>query len=123
MSGHRPDGPASYGPRESESWCYSTTRSSLRLELCRVGRAVVALGLLVPSGPVSAPAIRRTRLCCGPVRLGLVPCRDCGARTRHAVVHHPGREGPVLPDHYLSQRLPMSGPQLPTASRRDFGTV
>src|SRR6266436_1780187 len=79
-SGRRPDEPGSHGPGESESWSYPTACSTLRLDLWRVGRAVVALGLLVPSGPVSAFAIRRTRLCCGPVRLGLVPCRDCGAR-------------------------------------------
>jgi len=43
-----------------------------------MGRAVVALGLLVPSGPVSTLAVRRGRLLPGPVRLGLVPCRHSG---------------------------------------------
>src|SRR5438876_206773 len=90
-SGHRPDEPGSQGAGESKSWSYPTAWSALRLELWRVGRAVVALVLLVPIGPVPAPAIRRTRLRPGPVRLGLVACRDCGARTGHAVVHHPNR--------------------------------
>src|SRR5439155_1376137 len=83
-----------------------TARPSLWLELCRVGRAVVALGLLVPSGPVSALAVRRTRLLSGPVRPGLVPGWHCGAGSGHAVVHHSHRQGSVHPDHYLSERLP-----------------
>jgi hypothetical protein len=37
-------------PGESESWSYPTARPSLRLELWRVGRTVVALGLLVSIG-------------------------------------------------------------------------
>src|SRR5439155_7538756 len=78
-SGHGPDEPGSQGRRESESWSYPTAGSSPRLELWRVGRAVVALGLLVPFGSVPALAIRRGRLLAGPVRLGVVPRRHCGA--------------------------------------------
>ena len=55
---HRPDESGSHGPRESESWSYPTAGSTLRLELWRVGRPVVAFGLLVPIGPIPALAAR-----------------------------------------------------------------
>src|SRR5438874_11515871 len=98
-SGPRPNDPDSQRHRESESWSYPTARSGLRLELWRVGRAVVALGLLVPIGAVSTLAVGRTRLWRWSVRLGLVPCRHFGTGPSHALVHHSDRQGPVLPNH------------------------
>src|SRR6476659_8871308 len=73
------DEPDSQRPGESESWSYPTACSGPWQELRRVGRTVVALGLLLPIGPVSTLAIRRTRLRLGPVGLGVVPCWHCRA--------------------------------------------
>ena len=81
-----------------------------------MGRTVVALGLLVPVGPVSALAIRRTRLRPGPVRLGVVPCWHCRAGSGDAVLH------PFRPANLcFSRSLAISTTTLvriPTSNRR-----
>ena len=53
-----------------------------------MGCAVVALGLLVPIGPVSALAVRTGRLLPGSIWFGLVSCRHYRARSGDAVVHY-----------------------------------
>jgi hypothetical protein len=70
------------------------------------------------------PPSQSGELDCGlasPARSGSLPALRGKVRSR--VVHHPSGKALFFPIITLSQRLPLSGPQLPTAPRGDPGTV